>query len=89
MERTDGGEGRRVTIDRIDQELGLADGAIAILRTGCSTRVLVGGLRFGDALLPEVRQHAMGTGISVVALPGIDDGPVDLLFSRDGKAASR
>ena len=84
MDRTDGDISRQTATSRIDQELDLADGAIALLRTGRSTRVVVGGLRFGEALLPEVRRHALGTGVSVVALPGIDDAPASLLFSRDG-----
>jgi hypothetical protein len=71
---------------RIDQELRLADGAIALLQQGGGTRAIVGGLRFGDALLPEVRRHAMGTGITVEALPGIDDAPSDLLFRRSTRS---
>jgi hypothetical protein len=75
-----------ITTRRIDLELGMADDAIALLRSGFSTRVIVGGLRFGDALLPVVRRHARGTGVTVVALPGVDDGQADLLFQRGGTA---
>lgn len=71
---------------RIDQELRLADGAIALLQRGGGTRAIVGGLRFGDALLPEVRRHARGTGVTVEALPGIDDAPSDLLFRRSTRS---
>lgn len=67
---------------RIDQELRIADGAIALLQRGGGTRAIVGGLRFGDALLPEVRRHTRGTDVTVEALPGIDDAPSDLLFRR-------
>jgi hypothetical protein len=70
------------TARRIDQELRLADDAIALLEHGGGTRAIVGGLRFGEALLPEIRRHALGTGVTVEALPGIDDGPADLLFQR-------
>ena len=62
----------------------MADDAIAMLVRGGATRAIVGGLRFGDALLPEVRRHARGTGVTVEALPGIDDAPSDLLFRRQG-----
>ena len=61
MDRSDHRPDRRVTMDRIDRELVLADGAIELLRTGCSTRVVVGGLWFGEQLLPELRRHAAGT----------------------------
>ncbi len=71
---------------RIDQELRLADGAIALLQRGGGTRAIVGGLRFGDALLPEVRRHAKGTGVTVEALPRIDDAPSDLLFRCSTRA---
>jgi hypothetical protein len=71
---------------QIDRELRLADDALALLRSGRFTRVIVGGLRFGDALLPEVRRRARGTDITVTPLPGIDDGPADLLFQRTGVA---
>lgn len=60
----------------------MADDAITLLAVGGGTRAVVGGLRFGEALLPEVRRHALGTGVTVEALPGIDDGPMDLLFQR-------
>jgi hypothetical protein len=69
---------------RIDLELGMADDAIALLLSGAATRAIVGGLRFGEALLPEVRRHARGTGVTVDVLPGIDDAPADLLFQRQG-----
>ena len=73
-----------LTRRQIDRELQLADDAIALVRSGSFRRVIVGGLRFGDALLPEVRRHARGTDITVTRLPGIDDGPADLLFQRTG-----
>ena len=60
----------------------MADDAIALVRSGQFPRVIVGGLRFGDELLPEVRRHARGTDVTVVPLPGVDDGPADLLFER-------
>lgn len=60
----------------------MADDAIALLRSGFSTRVIVGGLRFAAELLPEVRRHARGSDITVVPLAGVDDGPADLLFQR-------
>jgi hypothetical protein len=71
---------------RIDLELGMADDTIALLLSGCCTRAIVGGLRFGDAILPEVRRHAAGTDVSVDALPGLDDGMSDLLFERRAHA---
>lgn len=64
----------------MEQELRIADDVIALLERGGGTRAIVGGLRFGDALLPEIRRRASGTGVSVDAVPGIDDGPTDLLF---------
>jgi hypothetical protein len=67
---------------RIDIELRMADDAIALLVQGAATRAIVGGLRFGDALLPEVRRHALGTGVVVEPLPCVDEGLVDLLFQR-------
>jgi hypothetical protein len=65
---------------RIDRELRMADDAITLLESGGGTRAIVGGLRFGEALLPEIRRHALGTHVTVEALPGVDDAPSDLLF---------
>jgi hypothetical protein len=74
-----------VAARRIDLELGMADDAIALLLQGGATRAIVGGLRFGEALLPEVRRHALGTGVTVEVLPAIDDAPADLLFQRQAQ----
>jgi hypothetical protein len=71
---------------QIDRELRLEDDAIALLLTGSFTRVIVGGLRFGDQLLPEVRRHTRGTDITVTPIPGVEDRPADLLFQRAGAA---
>jgi hypothetical protein len=62
----------------------MADDAIALLERGGGTRAIVGGLRFGEALLSEIRRHALGTHVTVEALPGVDDAPSDLLFRRRG-----
>jgi hypothetical protein len=75
----------QVASRRIDLELGIADDAIALLRQGGATRAIVGGSCFGEALLPEVRRHARGTGVTVVVLPAIDDAPAALLFQREAQ----
>ena len=80
--RDDDRRSRDIAIRQIDRELDMADGAIALVVSGHFPRVIVGGLRFGDQLLPEVQRHARGADVIVTPLPGVDDGPIDLLFQR-------
>lgn len=65
------------TRQQLARELGLIRGAIAMVATHASRRVTVGGLRFGEELLPEAEGLGRSNGVTVRALwkvigPGCD-----------------
>ena len=68
-----------------ERELGLVRDAVAIVASGATARVVLGGLRFGDQLIEPARRLADGTGAHVVPLWTTDEGGVDIAIERDGE----
>ena len=65
------------TRQQLAHELDLIRGAIAMVATHASRRVTVGGIRFGEELLPEAQGLGRLNGVAVRALwkvigPGCD-----------------
>jgi hypothetical protein len=71
------------TIGRtLDHELSLVREAIALVASGGSARVVVGGLRFGEALLTTARDLAAQAGVRLVPLWMPDDAGADIAIER-------
>ena len=66
----------------LDRELGLVRDAIALVASGSSTRVRVGGLRFGEQLLEPARQLAAGSGVRVTPDFAADETGLGLSVTR-------
>jgi hypothetical protein len=68
----------------LERELGLVRDAIAMVASGATARVVLGGLRFGDQLIEPARRLAADSGALVVPLWTTDEGGVDIAIERDG-----
>ena len=68
----------------LEQEMALVREAIAMVASGASPRVVVGGLRFGEALLTESRSAAAEAGVRIVPLWMPDDAGADIAVERIG-----
>jgi hypothetical protein len=67
----------------IKAESDLINGAIEMVASGHSARIVVAGLRFGDELLEPSRQQAARHGIDVEPMWSTDEvGGVDLVVER-------
>lgn len=66
----------------LDQELSLVREAIALVASGGSRRVVVGGLRFGEALLVPAQTLATEAGVRLVPLWMPDDAGADIAVER-------
>lgn len=58
----------------LDREMDLVRGAIAMVASGGSRRVVLASLHFGDALLEPSRRLASAAGVRVMPLWSLDDG---------------
>ncbi len=75
---------------RIAHELTLVRGAIALVATHGSRRVTVGGLLFGEQLLPQVRRLAQEDDVEIRALWNADESGCDICVeARDGSPGDR
>jgi hypothetical protein len=66
----------------VEHEVGLIRDAIALVATGGAPRVVVAGLRLGDALLPSARQMALEAGVRIVPLWRADEAGLDIAVER-------
>jgi hypothetical protein len=66
----------------LEHEMSLVREAIAMVAGGTSRRVVVGGLRFGEALLVPARELATQAGVRLVPLWMPDDAGADIAFER-------
>ncbi len=62
-----------------ERELRLACEAIALVASGASPRVIVAGIRWGDAILDAARRLALESGVRVNPLRHLDDPRADLV----------
>jgi hypothetical protein len=66
----------------LEHEMNLVREAIALVAGGGSRRVVVGGLRFGEALLVSARGLAGDAGVRLVPLWMPDDAGADIAIER-------
>ena len=66
----------------LEYEMGLVREAIAMVARGASPRVVLAGLRFGEALLASARELAGEAGVRLVPLWMPDDAGLDIKFER-------
>ena len=81
MERRDA-VGDDPTVRSLQHELELVQGAIAMVASGGSPRVSIGGLAFGEELLEPARQMAREAGVKVVPLWSADEQGAGLTVER-------
>ena len=81
MERRDPA-GHDPTVRSLEHELELVQGAIAMVASGGSPRVSIGGLAFGEELVDVARRMAGGMGIRIVPLWSTDEHRVDITVER-------
>ena len=67
---------------QLDRELGLVADAIAMVVSGGSRRVVVGGLLLGDLVLEPARRLAAGSGVRIVPHWTADESGVDIAVER-------
>jgi hypothetical protein len=66
----------------VEHEVGLIRGAIALVASGGAPRVVVAGLRLGEALLPTARRMALEAGVRIVPLWRADEAGLDVAVER-------
>jgi hypothetical protein len=66
----------------LEHEIDLVREAIAMVAGGASPRVVVGGLRFGEALLEPTGALAAEAGVRLVPLWMPDDAGADIAIER-------
>jgi hypothetical protein len=66
----------------IERELATIRGAIEVVAGGFSRRVVLGGLRCAEEILPQAQAFAAGLGVRVVPLWMPDDAGTDLAIER-------
>ncbi len=66
----------------LDRELQLIREAIALVAAGGARRVIVAGLRFGDAIVAPGSRLALEAGVRVTRLATADDARVDLAVEQ-------
>jgi hypothetical protein len=66
----------------VDHELTLVREAILMVGRGGTLRVVVAGIRHGEALLPLARDAATGAGVRLLALPRADGAGADIAVER-------
>ncbi|HEY6058478.1 MAG TPA: hypothetical protein VIV06_10625 [Candidatus Limnocylindrales bacterium] len=66
----------------LEREANLIREAIAVVASGVSPRVVIAGLRLGDALLPVARRMALEAGVRIVPMWPADESGVDMSVER-------
>ena len=66
----------------LEREAGLVHDAIAMVASGRSRRVVVGGIRFGDQLIEPATAMAREAGVRLVPLWTTDEAGVDFAIER-------
>jgi hypothetical protein len=66
----------------LEREMNLVRQAIAMVASGASRRVVVGGLQFGEKLLVPARGLATEAGVRLVPLWMPDDAGADIAIER-------
>jgi hypothetical protein len=66
----------------VERELALVQDAIDLVASGRSRRVVVAGLRLGDAILEQARAVARDAGVLVVPLWTTDESGTDIAVER-------
>jgi hypothetical protein len=66
----------------VEHEVGLLRDAIALVASDGAPRVVVAGLRLGDALLPTARRMALEAGVQIVPLWRADEAGLDIAVER-------
>lgn len=77
--------GSAVVPDTIERELRLVREAIAFVSSGGASRVVVGGIHFGEALLRPAGLLALDAGVRIVPLWTSDEAGVDIAVERIGE----
>ena len=72
-----------VVPDTIERELRLVREAIGFVSSGGAPRVVIGGIRFGEALLPAAGQLALQAGVRIVPLWTSDESGIDIAVERN------
>jgi hypothetical protein len=67
---------------RLEHEVALIRDAIALVASGGAPRVVVAGLKLGDALLPTARRMADQAGVRIVPLWRADEAGLDVAVER-------
>jgi len=67
----------------LERELTLVREAIAMVALGAASRVVLGGLRFGEALVEPARRLAAEEGVRIVPLWTADDAGADIAVERE------
>ena len=73
------GASNEVVARQLDGELRLVRGAILMVAVHGSPRVIVAGLRLGDAILDQARRLALESGVRVTPLRTADEHVRDVL----------
>ena len=71
--------GARSRITAQQRELTLAREAIALVATGASPRVVIAGIRFGEAILDDARRLALDAGVRIKPIRRAEGAGADLL----------
>jgi hypothetical protein len=74
--------GEQFVADTIDRELRMIRGAIDLVASGGSPRVVLAGLHFGEKLLEDARRMAQAAGVAVVPLWTARSEGADLSIER-------
>ena len=70
----------------LERELTLVREAIAMVTLGAASRVVLSGLRFGEALVDPARRLAEQEGVRIVPLWAADDAGADIAVEREPDA---
>jgi hypothetical protein len=73
---------RQIAARTVEIELGLVQDAIALVASGRSRRVVVAGLRLGDAILAQAEAFGREAGVRVVPLWSTDEAGTDIAVER-------
>ena len=71
---------------KLDHELAIVHGAIALVASGVSTRVTCSGLAFGSQMLADAQAAGHGCHVRVVPIWSADEDVVDLTIERTDEA---
>lgn len=64
------------------QELDIVRGAVEMVASGGSPRIVIGSLRFGDELIEPARRMAIGTRVRIVPIWTTDEAGAAIAIER-------